>query len=176
MEATNIKTVCEKRLELITDLECGKLSKERFIDENYNLIKDMKRVNYNVTSIYEGIVKYHYFNTFAKKKVLEADIYEFREPMRYKQLKEEAYQYYLKKDRITLAMLEIVAYENVEAYFISLNSQGLCGHIFEVVLKDYDRVVLHSKDRKILHKLKINDCFDPLIRASVIDNYVNTKI
>lgn len=171
-----MESVCEKRLELIRALECGNLSKELFIEANYELIKDLKSTDYGVSTVHEGIVKYHYFNTMAKKTMLEADIYEYRNPYEYRKLRESAYDFYLKKEKITLGLLETVNYQAVDAYFIQLRSQNLSGQIFEIVFKDLEKVILHSKDKKILHKLKTNGCFDETLRPSAIDDYVNTRI
>ena len=165
-----------KRLELIERLEVGELDKETFILENYRLIGSYMPQNFNVDSVEEGVVKYHCFNTKAKKLMLEADELEFRDPRKSDRLKENAYEFYVKKDKITLAMLEHVDYKDVSAYFINMNSKYLEGSIYEISFKAHDRVILHSRDRRILYKLKCAGCFDEEPRDSIIRDYVNTKI
>lgn len=171
-----IRTLCDKRLELICKLELGEISKEAFIIENYEMMAPYQKVSFDVTSIEEGVIKYHYFNTMAKKRMIDADAYEFRDPRTYMYLKNRAFDYYLKKDKISLNMLEFVDYKGVEAYFIHMNSRTLEGQIYEIRFSDYEKVVLHSKDRKILYKLKEANCFIEERMASVIEEYVNTKI
>jgi len=172
----NIDDLCEKRKALIYALEQGQLDKELFIQENFKMIRDIKRVDMNVESLDEGIVKYHYFNTRAKMKMMDADTLEFRDPRASEKLKQEAYSYYTKKEQITLQLLEFLKYHNITAYFINLNSRYLRGNVFEIVLGDTEYGILHSKDRKILHKLKTAGCFVETQKDSLIHTYVNTKV
>lgn len=176
MKRDEIGTLCLKRLELIDRLDSGELDKENFILENYKMIAAYDRVGFNVLSVDEGIMKYHYFNTLAKKKMLEADALEYKDPRRSNQLKNEGFDYYIKKDRITLNMLALVDYQGVDAYYIHMNSKSLEGSIYEIDFLEFDRVILHSKDRKILHKLKTAGCFQGVYRDSRIKGYVNTKV
>ncbi|MBS7528604.1 hypothetical protein KHM83_18200, partial [Fusibacter paucivorans] len=60
--------------------------------------------------------------------------------------------------------------------YIDLNSRALCGQVFEIVLHDLDSVILHSRDRKILFKLKAAGCFEDSAKPSLIHDYVNTKV
>ncbi len=166
----------KKRIELIELLETGVLDKEGFINENYALMSSFNPGGVKVTTVEDGIIKYHYFNTMAKKKMLESDAIEFKDAYRSRRLRDEAYDLYIKKDKITLNMLETVNYKGVEAYFILMNSRSLMGQIFEIRFNQYEKVVLHSKDRKILYKLKEMGCFSEEPIASVIATYVNTKI
>ena len=176
LNTKDIEALCEKRITLIEKLEIGTLSKEDFIIENYQMMKPYQKVNYDVNSVEEGILKYHYFNTMAKKLMLEADGIEFKDPNRCEKLRDKAFDFYLKKDKITLNMLEFIGYKDVEAYFIHMKSKSLEGLIYEIRFNNHEKVVLHSKDRKILYKLKEANCFFDERMASVIDDYVNTKI
>lgn len=176
MKEENIGALCIKRLELIDQLEQGILNKESFIMENYQMLKTISRVGFEISSVDEGIMKYHYFNTLAKKKMLEADLLEYRDPAAASKVKSEAFDLYLKKDRITLNLLEYVNYNDIEAYYIQMNSKHLEGTIYEIVFLNHDRVILHSKDRKILYKLRTSGCFSENWRESKIQTYVNTKV
>jgi hypothetical protein len=168
--------LCEKRRELIHELEQGNLNKEHFILENYEMLKAIKHVDLEVKDVEEGILKYHYFNTMAKMKMLTADELEYRDPEGCKALRESAYELYTKKERITLGLLTLVDYQNISAYYIDLNSRALCGQVFEIVLHDLDYVILHSRDRKILFKLKAAGRFEDCVKPSLIHDYVNTKV
>ncbi len=176
LNTKEIEALCEKRITLIEQLEIGTLSKEDFIIENYQMMKPYQKVNYDVNSIQEGTIKYHYFNTLAKKLMLEADGIEFKDPNRSEKLRDKAFDFYSKKDKITLNMLEFMGYKDVEAYFIHMKSKSLEGLIYEIRFSNQEKVVLHSKDRKILYKLKEANCFFEERMASVIEDYVNTKI
>jgi len=176
LSSQHISALCEKRIELICKLESGDLTKEAFINENYEMMSPYQKVTFDVETLDEGVLKYHYFNTMAKKHMLEADAYEYRDPRKYEQLKNIAYDYYSKKDKISLKMLELVDFDGVQAYFIHMNSRSLEGLIYEIRFNDHEKVVLHSKDRKILYKLKEANCFIEERMPSVIEEYVNTKI
>lgn len=171
-----IGQLCDRRLELIDHLETGLLNKEDFITENYAMMCKLSGVGFEVNSVEEGVLKYHYFNTMAKKQMLDADASEFRDPKLSSKLREKAYDLYLKKDKVTLNLLEFVEYQSIEAYFIHMNSKSLEGLIYEIRFNDHEKVVLHSKDRKILFKLKEANCFFDERKASVVNDYVNTKI
>jgi len=164
------------RLTLIQKLENGELDKTEFILENHKLLEGYTPQNFRVGSIDEGVVKYHYFNTKAKKLMIDADELEYRDPRTSNRLKENAYDLYLKKDKITLEMLEFVNFQNIEAYFIKMNSRYLEGAIYEICFSDLDKVILHSKDKRILYKLKCAGCFHESARDSAIESYVNTKL
>lgn len=176
LNTKDIEALCIRRLELIEQLELGELSKEDFIMENYQMMQPYQKVSYEISSVEEGILKYHYFNTMAKKLMLEADAIEFKNPNKCENLRDKAFDFYLKKDKITLKMLEFVEFKEVEAYFIHMKSKSLEGLIYEIRFNSHEKVVLHSKDRKILYKLKEANCFFDERMASVIDDYVNTKI
>ncbi|MBS7525480.1 hypothetical protein KHM83_02170 [Fusibacter paucivorans] len=120
MRGQNITLLCEKRRALIHELEQGKLSKEHFILENYEMLKTIKYVDLEVKDVEEGVLKYHYFNTMAKMKMLTADELEYRDPEGCKGLREAAYELYTKKERITLGLLTLVDYHHISAYYIGL--------------------------------------------------------
>ncbi|MBE0450455.1 MAG: hypothetical protein IBX70_06385 [Clostridia bacterium] len=176
MKGKDIGVLVSKRLALIDQLEKGKLTKESFINENYRMLETYGKVSFDMDTVDEGVLKYHYFNTMAKKLMLEADAIEYREPSKYFQLKNQAYDYYVKKDRITLKLLDLVDCTAVRAYYINMNSRQLEGAIYEIDFIDYDRVILHSKDRKILHKLRSSGCFLEEKLESKVKAYVNTKV
>lgn len=176
MKEQNIDLLCEKRKSLIMALEQGELNKEGFIKENFKMIQAIKRVDMYVTTPEEGIIKYHYFNTMAKMKMMDADVYEYRSPEIYRKYQDEAHQFYHKKEQITHGLLELLEFKGVSAYFINMKSHHLRGTVFEIVIDDFDYGILHSKDRKILNKLKLSGCFCEEQRDSLIDQYVNTKL
>ena len=172
----DIEKLCIRRIELIEQLELGSLTKEEFIMENYQLMSPFQKVSFQVESIDEGVLKYHYFNTMAKKLMIEADALEFKDPNKCNRLRDNAFDFYSKKDKITLNLLEHVEYKGVSAYFIHMKSKRLEGVIYEIKFDTCEKVVLHSRDRKILYKLKESGCFCEEPMASVIDDYVNTKL
>lgn len=176
MKSEDIEQLCEKRVALIKELELGKLTKETFILENYRLMAEFKNVNTDISSIEEGIIKYHYFNTHAKKYMIEAEEIVYRDSRQSEKLKNQAYDLYVKKDQVTLKLIEQLEFRRLEAYFIYMNSRHLEGQIYEIRCLDYEKVVLHSKDKKILHKLRTAGCFHENKMESIIQSYVNTRL
>ena len=176
MKNSNMERLCAQRKDLILSLERGEMNKEDFVTENYRLLEDIKYVDFEVTTEEEGILKYHYFNTMAKMRMMRADELEFRDSRESQKLKLEAYDFYQKKEHITRALLKFKDFQNMRAYYIDLNSKALQGTIFEIVLEDVEFAILHSKDRKTLYQLKQAGCFDETVKPSLIHNYVNTKL
>lgn len=176
MKSEDIEQLCEKRVALIKELELGNLTKETFILENYRLMAGFKNVTTDIRTIEEGIIKYHYFNTQAKKCMIEAEEIVYRDSRQSEKLKNQAYDLYVKKDQVTLKMLEQMSFKHLEAYFIYMNSRHLEGQIYEIRCLDYEKVVLHSKDKKILHKLRTAGCFHENKMESIIQSYVNTRL
>ena len=66
-------------------------------------------------------------------------------------------------------------FENVDAYFIKMESSALEGKLYEIVLSDYEYAVLHSKSIWLLEVLKKENVFSDKKKKSVIDYYVNSK-
>ena len=93
----DIEKLCIRRIELIEQLELGSLTKEEFIMENYQLMSPFQKVSFQVESIDEGVLKYHYFNTMAKKLMIEADALEFKDPNKCNRLRDNAFDFYSKK-------------------------------------------------------------------------------
>jgi S-adenosylmethionine:diacylglycerol 3-amino-3-carboxypropyl transferase len=63
----------------------------------------------------------------------------------------------------------------VEAYFIKMESSILEGKLYEIVLKNYEYAVLHSKSIWLLDVLKKEGVFLEKKQKSVIDYYVNQR-
>jgi hypothetical protein len=173
---SNMEIILSKRLEFIEQLEKGLLDKEAFITLNYELVKSLGHVTTTIKSLEEGVVKYHYFNAMAKMKMLEADQVVFQNERQFQTLQEEAFSLYVKKDRITLQMLELEGFNQIDAYYINMNSKTLEGQIYEIKFNSLEKVVLHSRDRKILYKLRTSGCFHEEQMASVVDTYINTRV
>jgi len=60
-------------------------------------------------------------------------------------------------------------------YYVKVKSQNLKKKLFEIILKDYDNIILHSKNETILKMLIEENAFTFEERKSLIDSYVNQK-
>lgn len=161
---------------LIDQLEDKSISKIQYIEENYErFVEGVKPPSTQIKFVEEGIVAYHYYNTKAKKMMMMGNDCYYRDPYQAKDYHDTAHDQYIKKDTVTLAVVELMNYKDMEAYFVSLQSEDLHEELFEIVLTGYKRVIFHSKDKRLLNRLKKNGVFSDELRASKIDDYVNTK-
>lgn len=166
----------ENRNELIDKLESGSIDKSEYIDKTHDFIMGLSMGPFdNKIDCYEkAMYNYQYYNIMAKDCNKLAKELKYKDPFRAKDLRDEAISYYKNKDKQTSALLELVNYKNVEAYFIKTDSRSLKGELYEVVFKDFERAIFHSKSRFILDKLKKNKVFINSNRKSLIDDYINT--
>jgi hypothetical protein len=81
--------------------------------------------------------------------------------------------YYHEKDKSALALLRLIDFEGVEAYFIKCESKGLKDKLYEILLLDYKEAIFHSKAIWLLDILKEEGVFSEKRRVSVIDEYIN---
>lgn len=161
---------------LIDQLEDKRINKIQYIEKNYDRFVDgVQAPSTQIKSVEEGIIAYHYYNTKAKKIMMMGNDCYYRDPHQAKEYHDTAHDQYIKKDTVTLALVELMAYKDMEAYFVTLASEDLNEALFEIVLTAYRRVIFHSKDKRLLNRLKKNGVFSDGVRASKIDDYVNTK-
>ncbi len=164
------------RDELINRYSAGEMNKTAFVEKNYEFIIELnfKPFEGKLNNYKECIYNYQYYNIFAKYCNLKAQDYEFFEPEKSRFYKEEEFKYYEKKDHATQNMLDCVAYENVDAYLLKLNSRRLSGNLFEIVFRDYDKAIFHSMNNNILYNLRQHRCFSYTPKESIISTYVNS--
>ncbi|QEK12761.1 hypothetical protein FQB35_10705 [Crassaminicella thermophila] len=98
-----------------------------------------------------------------------------KHPQLVKKLQGDANYYYRQKDKTTLKLLEYLDFYNVEAYFVKVKSKLLKDKLFEIVLLDYDNVILHSISHWLLERLKEEGVFIEGKRKSIIDKYINER-
>ncbi|WP_300408387.1 DUF6648 family protein [Lagierella sp.] len=156
---------------LIKSLEEGEMDKELFLFRNALLVEKLSMRPFNpVDSIEKGLYNYHYYNVLAKQYNNLGNSTNGRK-QKFNFNKRD--NYYCEKDKSLEAMLELRNYKNVKAYFIHLHSTRLKNYIFEVVFTDKEYAIFHSKNIKILNKLKKNRVFSESPQKSLIDTYVN---
>jgi len=176
MQNIKLNEFIQYRNELIEKLEKKQISKSEFIKKNYEYVSQFKISPYaDIKSVSNGVMAYQYFNSNAKYLLSKAFDIELKNPKKAYEIKEEGFENYDYKNNIIKKVLEIVEYKNVEAFFVKMNSKALEGELFEIVLKDYEKVIFHTKDRLILNRLKKNGCFLEGIKNSLIDEYINKK-
>lgn len=164
------------RIESI-DLLCDKkISKDEFLNRNYKFLTNLGLKPFsNIRDLEEAIYNYQYYNIMAKFANAKAFKYQ-NTPKKKKihtRLINDRENFYYLKDLATDSLIDMVEPENIESYFISLKSKRLTGEIFEISIKSCNKLILHSKNKKILSKLRQKNVFCEEIRESLIDSYVN---
>jgi hypothetical protein len=168
----------EHRDMLIVQHMNGDINKKEYLELNYKYILEKGVKPFQcIDSIEKGMYNYQYYNMMAKyHRVVAQDIKDKGKHISfYSKYLEEADYYYNEKDKTTFRLLRFLQYENVESYFIKMESSNLEGKLYEIVLKNYEYAILHSKSIWILEVLKKENVFLEGRRKSVIDYYVNQK-
>lgn len=164
------------RLESIDLLSSGKINKDEFLDRNYKFLVELGLKPFsNIRQLEEGIYNYQYYNIMAKFANSKAFKYQNfpKKKKLYSKLINDRENFYYLKDIATEFIINLVGFGNIESYFINLNSKRLTGQIFEISVKSCDRLILHSKNKKLLSMLRDGNAFCEQVRESLIDSYVN---
>ena len=161
------------RQNLIDQYVRGDMSKAEYLEANYNAVVALNLPPFRkIDSLDKGLYNYQYYNAMAKdaRSVSgDYDDYELR-----RERLDVANEYYTEKDNATMAVLKLLEYKSVHAYFIRVRSKHLKGKLFEIVIEDY-QMILHSRSPYILNRLREEGVFTEGARDSLIDGYINQK-
>lgn len=162
------------RIESIELLTKSKISKNEFLNRNYDYLKklDLKPFS-NIDTVEKALYNYQYYNIMAKRNNYLAQKYKDKKKKLYKKFLNERENCYYLKDNATKSFLDLINYNDIEGYYINVNSKRLSGKIYEIYVINMQDVILHSKNLEILNNLKVNGKFDEISRDSLIDSYVN---
>lgn len=163
------------RNSLIQQYSKGDLTKEEFIEENYKCvtalnIKPFRRID----NVKKAIYNYQYYNVLAKYYQRRAHVLSKRHGAR-EDFLELSNSFYSKKDNVTMRFLKLIDFRGVSAYYVKVKSPNLKKKLFEIVLKDYDNLILHSKNEVLLNMLIEENVFTFEMKRSLVDNYINQK-
>lgn len=168
----------EEREALIFKYKKGDLTKREFVEEHYYYIIRLKLKPFQrIDSFEKGIYNYQYHNAVAKYnwlKMREKKLIE-KHPELVRELEEKVNFHYRKKDEAIRNLLRYLNFSNVEAYFIKAKSDYLDNKLIEIVLHDYEGVILHTINPGIVEELEEEGVFQPIRKRSKIDDYVNKK-
>ncbi len=161
------------RQALIEQYLKGDMTKSEYLSRNLEAVLSLNIKPFkNMDTVDKGLFNYQYYNAMAKEANAEAHSYGDRELQ--KESYESANHFYYKKDRATMAVLKLLDYRGVSAYFIHVRSKELKGKLFEIVIEDHDSI-LHSTNQRILADLQAEQVFLDETKTSLIDYYVNQK-
>ena len=161
------------RQSLIDQYIRGDMSKSEYLEANLDAVLALNIPPFRrIDSLDKGLYNYQYFNAMAKDaRAVSRDFDDY--DLRREQF-EESNHYYQQKDQATMAVLKLLDFCGVQAYFINVRSQYLKGKLFEIVIEDY-QMILHSANPLILKNLRENGVFTEGMRKSLIDGYINQK-
>jgi len=176
MKEEKLEAFIAFRNKLIDQLDHQKINKFDFTRKNYEYISKYEVNPYGeIESVSAGAFAYQYFNSTAKYYLSTAFEIELKDPEKAYKLRELGFENYEYKNNVIKKVLKLIDYQNVEAFYIEMNSKALEGDLFEIVLLDYEKMIFHTKDRLILNRLKKNNCFSKEIKKSLISEYINKK-
>ncbi|ABN51325.1 MAG TPA: hypothetical protein DEF39_05470 [Hungateiclostridium thermocellum] len=165
----------KNRESLIEQYAKGDLTKEEFIEANYRCINSLDIKPFQkIDNVKKAIYNYQYYNVLAKYYQKKAHDLSRNHEARSDFLEQSNY-YYSKKDEVTAKLLRLLDFKGIEAYFVKVKSKNLRKKLFEIVLLDYDNIILHSKSEAILNMLMKENVFINEVRNSLVDSYINQK-
>jgi hypothetical protein len=172
------ETFFQNRSSLIIQYTNGDITKKEFLEYNFDFVQEMNIKPFSrIDSFEKGMYNYQYYNVLAKYyTMLAKDIRRSGKHSKYyTYYKNMGNEYYHQKDRATLQLLRFLEFENVEAYFIQVESKFLQDKLYEIVLLDYKEAIFHSKSYWLLGILKEEGVFLEGKKKSLIDGYINER-
>lgn len=154
----------------------GDLTKREFLEQNFELVRRTNLKPFLRVDTYEkGLFNYQYYNVLAKYYTMLAK--EIRNSKKhrkyYNYYLNKGNNYYHEKDKAALALLKLIEFKGVEAYFVEMDSKSLRDKLFEIVLLDYEEAIFHSKAQWLLDILREEKVFIEEKKVSLIDDYIN---
>ena len=161
------------RQSLIDQYVRGDMTKSEYLQANLDAVLALNIPPFRrIDSLDKGLYNYQYYNAMAKDARAFSSDYDDYE-LRREQLDESNY-YYQQKDQATMAVLKLLDYQDIQAYFIAVRASYLKGKLFEIVLEDH-QMILHSANALLLKRLRDEGVFTEGTRKSLIDGYINQK-
>lgn len=170
-----LKKFISLRNQYIDMLEAGHISKQEFNYKNDAIFQRLNLRPFGVLDSFDkALFNYNYYNAKAKLALEDYNRYKYINNIKKAKMSENnKLNYYYEKDKATIAMILLEDASNIEAYYIKLHSKNLASTIFEILFKNHDRVILHSKSDKIKELLENKKVFKDGVYDSLIDKYVN---
>lgn len=158
------------RQALIDQYIKGDMTKREYLDKNLDAVLSLNIKPFkNVDTVDKALFNYQYYNAMAKDCKMGAyGEYEY-------QFHEKTDYYYSQKDKATMRVLQLLDYSGVRAYHISVRSKELKNKLFEIILTEYNNVILHSTNKIIKNRLMDEGCFESGTKKSLIDYYINHR-
>lgn len=161
------------RQALIDQYIKGDMSKREYLERNLDAVLSLNIKPFkNVDTVDKALFNYQYYNAMAKNAKINTTGY--RDKGYENILNEQSTYFYHKKDRATMRVLELLNYDNIEAYYIKVKSKYLKNKLFEIILED-SNTILHSSSELIKKRLEEEGVFSSGVKRSLIDSYINQR-
>lgn len=167
-EDKRINKFIQARNKLIDKLDLGLIEKKDFLFQNYLLVTRFGIKPFlQPDTVFKGLYNYQYYNIMAKYSQLFPDKRNSKESL------DKINNYYREKDMAIIHILTNKEAGRIIAYPLILDSEKLNCQLFEIILLDYEKIVLHSLNKDIKRLLLGLACFETQPRQSLIHTYVN---
>ena len=193
MTQNKFERFLQHRQSLLYQYKMGDLTKNEFIEENFYTIERLGIEPFKkIDNIKKAIYNYQYYNVLAKFYYRQAKDFPIGSKQRNSYL-DQSNGYYYEKDLVTMTLLKLLDFKNVDAYFVNVKSKKLQNKLFEIVISDpdvlydintlsvpfggmeADDLILHSKNARILGMLREAGVFCDKKMTSLTDSYINQK-
>lgn len=173
-EKQQVVQMLEKRNDLIDALSNEELSKDQFIEANYQLVERLCMKPFaRVTCFEHGVYNYQYYNTMAKYFLRKKC--QTHTKRRVKEYDAAVRNFYFLKDQC-IAQLLLFFQEHIIAYPVEVNSLRLQNQLIEIVYTNQEKIILHTINPAIKNQLITMGVFSDQQRRSLIHEYVNQTI
>lgn len=181
------------RQSLLIQYKMGDMTKNEFIEENFHYMESLGIQPFTrVDNVKKALYNYHYHNVNAKywQRISNDPKNTDRQRQAYFT---KSLEHYREKDHATLALLRLIDYKGVEAYYVNVKSPLLKGKLIEIVITDpdilleinafystyhsadHDLLILHTKSLGVAEALRKNGVLREDKRQSLTDSYINQK-
>jgi len=170
--------ISRKKNLLIQQFMKGDMTKREFLIENFEFIQNMNIKPFTRIDCFEkGYYNYQYYNTLAKYYRMEAvdGKKNAKHPEVSREYIEKSNIFYNKKDRTVMQVLETIDFKDVDAYYITVKSIYLKNRLVEIVFREYDNVIFHTRCLWLAERLMEEGILYQDVKKSLIDSYINQK-
>lgn len=82
---------------------------------------------------------------------------------------------YANKEKVTYKLICFLEFKDMVTYKVKADSKKLKNTIVEIVLKNYEKAILHTLDARTIKALKDKGMLSDKLEVSRIDSYINSK-
>ncbi len=170
MAIIDYKNFEKVRIDLISELESGRLDKAEFLSKSLEIFGGKIYAEPDiVSSVEEGVFYYFYFNTMAKS---------YMKKSKNDSSGKNAYisnEYYQIKEDVLVKLIGLFEDEELSSYYVNTDSVKLKNNLVEIYVKSREKLIFHTLNPKTIGILKRRGLLEPRPKESLIESYINKK-